>query len=88
MKKYIVLATLSKGGLVLLGSDLITDMGLIKGNAVTLMLNCKSKHELKALYDKLSEGRSIRDPLQQNYWGVWSVNVLDKFGHHWLLHCE
>ena len=85
VKRCIVLAALSKNGMVLLGSDLTADSWLIRGNAITLTLRCKSKQEMKAICDKLADGGSIHDSLKLNYWGIWSVNLKDKFGHHWLL---
>jgi PhnB protein len=85
MKKYIVLATLTREGLLLLGSDLVADAGLIKGNAVTLMLHCKTELELKAINRRLSAGIATNQSIQKTFWGVWFNSVTDKFGNHWLL---
>jgi PhnB protein len=85
MKKCIVLATLTREGMLLLGSDLVSDAGLIKGNAVTLMLQCKNEVELKAIYRRLSAGIATNQSIQKTFWGMWLSGVTDKFGNHWLL---
>ncbi|MBC7872405.1 MAG: VOC family protein, partial [Ferruginibacter sp.] len=47
MKESILHAVLIKDDLVLLGSDMVGEKGLLKGNAVSLMLNCNSEQEIK-----------------------------------------
>ena len=43
MKNAILHATLTKGELVLMASDMVSSKGLIRGNAISLMLNCSSE---------------------------------------------
>src|SRR5690242_11585639 len=50
MKDCILHATLVKGGLILMGSDMVPQEGLRKGNAVSLFLNCSSETEIKTFY--------------------------------------
>src|SRR5258705_2203875 len=56
MKEFILHSTLSKESLVLMASDMVSEQGLTKGNAVSLMLNCTSEEEIKICYEKLSDG--------------------------------
>lgn len=88
MKESIVHATLSKGDLVLMASDMVGEKGLLKGNAVSLMLNCKTEKEIKKYYTKLSAGGHATHPLQISFWGALFGELTDKFGNQWLLHFD
>ena len=46
MKQRILHATLTKGDMVIMASDMVNEKGLIKGNSVSLMLNCCSEDEI------------------------------------------
>lgn len=88
MKDCIVQAMLVKNDLVLMGSDMVSEYGLIKGNAVMLSLHFHSEEETKKVYRKLSRGGKAKQPLQINSLGVLIGSVTDKFGNHWLLTCN
>lgn len=85
MKECILHATLAKNDLVLMGSDMVSESGLIKGNAVSLSINCDSEEEIKAFYKRLSKGGKTDCPLEDTFWGVVFGDLTDKFGNHWLL---
>jgi len=70
MKKNILHATLTNGDLVLMATDIVSENGLIKGNAVSLMLACNSEKELRVYYKKLSVGVYATQPLHTNFWGI------------------
>lgn len=88
MKDGILHATLTNDKMVLLGSDMVANSGLIKGNAVSLMLDCKSEKEIKDYYAKLSAGGEATHPLEISFWGALFGDLTDKFGNHWLLHFD
>jgi len=88
MKDLILHSTLSRGGLVLMGSDMVPDHGLIKGNAVSMSLNCSSEEEIEMFYRKLSEGGKADHPLEDTFWGALFGDLTDRFGNHWLLNYE
>ncbi|WP_136667861.1 VOC family protein [Flavobacterium sp. H122] len=85
MKNCILHSTLSKGALVLMASDMVSEQGLIKGNSVSLSLNCSSEEEIKACYAKLSAGGTATHPLEESFWGTLFGDLTDKFGTHWIL---
>ena len=85
MKSCIVHSTLLHKNFVLMGSDMVNENGLVKGNAVSLMLNCSSEKELKNYYKKLSHGGEQTHPLEDTYWGAVFGGLTDKYGNHWLL---
>lgn len=86
MKDCILHATLVSDKLVLMGSDMVPQAGLIKGNAVSLMLDCSSEKEIKDYYKKLSAGGEATHPLETTFFGAMLGGLSDKFGNHWLLH--
>jgi len=85
MKECILHSTLVKGALVLQGSDMAPQSGLVKGNTVSLSLNCSSEEEIKNCYAKLSAEGKADHPLEDTFWGAMFGGLTDKFGNHWLL---
>ena len=85
MKDCILHATLTRGALVLMGSDMVSESGLVRGNSVSLSLHCDSEKEVKTLYKKLSAGGSADHPLENTFWGAIFGDLTDRFGNHWLL---
>jgi PhnB protein len=85
MKDCILHATLTNGSLILMGSDMVSNAGLIKGNAVSLSLMCSSEKEIRDCYEKLSSDGQATHPLENTFWGALFSGLTDKFGNHWLL---
>lgn len=88
MRSCILHATLTGKGVVLMGTDMVGEQGLIKGNAVSLMLHCASEKEMHGYYKRLSGGGKAIAPPQKTHWGALFGELTDKFGTHWLLHCD
>jgi PhnB protein len=88
MKECILHATLTNGNLILMASDMVSETGFIKGNAVSLMLNCSSEEEIKRFYEKLSSGGQATHPLENTFWGALFGGLTDRFGNHWLLNFD
>lgn len=78
-------SVLSRGGLTLLGSDMIGKR-LQKGNDVTLCMRCSSHEEINSCFDRLAEGGKIKMPLHQSFWGATYGELTDKFGMNWMFH--
>ena len=85
MKASILHATLINGSLVIMASDMTSEKGIIKGNSVSLMLNCSSEKEIRTYYKKLSSGGNADHPLEDTFWGALFGDLTDKYGNHWLL---
>lgn len=88
MKNSILHATLKKDDLLLMGSDMVGNTGLQKGNNISMMLNCNSEKEIRDRYQKLSEGGEQTNPLEFTFRGGLFGNLVDKFGNQWLLHYQ
>lgn len=85
MNDCILHATLTKNELLLMGSDMVPQSGLLRGNSVSLSLTCGSEEEIKKVYKKLSTGGKTDHPLEETFWGALFGDLTDKFGNHWLL---
>jgi PhnB protein len=79
MKDCIVHATLTKNALVLMGSDMVLDSGLVRGSPVSLYGN--SEGEVKPFYEELSTGGKVSHPLENTFWGAWVGGLTHKFGN-------
>ncbi|MEO7924971.1 MAG: VOC family protein [Chitinophagaceae bacterium] len=88
MKQSIVHSTLVRDSIILMGSDMVWEKGLIRGNAVSLMLNCNSEEEARDCYEKLSAGGEATHPLHISFWGALFGDLTDKYGNQWLLHYD
>jgi len=87
MKWIILQGTLVNDQLILIGSDMVSEQGLVTGNAVSLMLRCSIVEELKGYYKKLSSGGTEIQPPENTYWGAMFGVLQDRYGHQWLLSC-
>jgi len=88
MKECVMHSTLTKGPLVLMGTDMVDEDGLVKGNSVSLMIDCSSEAEINTFYKKLSAGGNANHPVQASFRGALFGDLTDKYGNHWLLHFD
>lgn len=75
---------LKKDDLVLLGSDMVGEEGLKKGNTMVLTLECESKEEAQELFKKLSERGKVGHELAEQDWGTIG-DFQDKYGVDWFV---
>ena len=59
----------------------------VEGNTVYLALICKGEEEVRRLFDNLSEGGKVEQPLTKAFFG-WFGSLEDKFGKHWMFQAE
>ena len=85
MKDSILHSSLSSDSILMMATDCVPEPGLIKGNAVSLCLNCNSEDEIRTCFEKLSSGAKINFPIEDTFWGALFGGLTDKFGNHWLL---
>jgi PhnB protein len=85
MKNCILHAELKNEKLLIMASDMVGEGGLLKGNSVSLMLNCNSEKEIRECYHKLSQGGEQTHPLKLTAWNAIFGGLTDKYGNHWML---
>jgi len=88
MKNYVLNSTLTNDALELMGSDMVPEGGLSRGNSVSMMLHCNSEEQARAFYARLSADGVPTHPLEATFWGAMFGDLTDKFGNHWLLHFQ
>ncbi len=88
MKDCILHATLTNEGFVIMGSDMTSESGLTKGNAVSLILNCSVELDIRMFFKNLSDGGTVKHPLENNFRGALFGDLTDKFGNNWILNFE
>jgi PhnB protein len=77
------------GGHVIMGSDMPSFMGteLVQGNAFQIVLDPDTRAEADRLFAALAEGGTVRDPLQEMFWGDYYGALVDRYGVQWLVNC-
>jgi PhnB protein len=88
MKKAILQASLKNKNFFVMGSDLVGDAGLKKGNSVSLMLDVKTEKDMRILFQKLSAGGHVCHPVEKTFFGEFVCDFEDKFGINWIIHCN
>ena len=77
-------AHLSPGKLAISASDwLALNETPVRGNTVCLFLSGGNLAELKALFEKLSAGANVTNPLNPTYFGTYGA-LNDRFGVRWM----
>jgi PhnB protein len=77
-------AHLKSGKIELSSSDWLRPQQTpVRGNTVCLYLSGGTLSELKSLFEKLSEGASITDPLKEEFFGFYGA-LNDRFGVRWM----
>lgn len=82
-KDQILHSVLKLDAFEIMGSDM-TPETIVNGNSNHLCLICSSEEELRSVWDKLSAGGKINQPLHEMFFGLLGT-FTDKFGKRWLL---
>lgn len=77
------------GGLILMGTDAPEEMGfsVMQGNNVNINLEPDTREEADRLFNALSDGGIMLQPLQEMFWGAYYGHLQDKFGIYWMVNC-
>jgi PhnB protein len=88
MKDRIMHASLTKGSLALMASDMMGSSEVVQGNTVSLLINCSSEAEIKDFFTRLSAGGKVGHALKKEFWGATFGDLRDKYGIRWMLNYE
>ena len=64
-------------------SDTMGDNDPIIGNNVQVNLNLDNEDSIRKVYAEMSDGATIKMPLQDTFWGAIYGALTDKFGVSW-----
>lgn len=77
-------ARLRSGTIEISASDwLMLNRPRVPGNTVCLYLSGGTFDELKTLFEKLSQGANVTDPLKEMFFGAYGA-LNDRFGVRWM----
>lgn len=88
LKDKIMHARLRIGENVLYMSDTFDPASVKQGNNLSLSLEIEDTDKLEKLFKKLSEGGTVKMPLEDTFWGARFGMFVDKFGIHWMMNCQ
>lgn len=81
-------ARLRSGNLEISASDwLALGETPVRGSNVCLFLSAGTLEELKAPFEKLSQGAEVTDPLSRQFFGAYGA-LNDRFGVRWMFHTD
>ncbi len=80
-------SSLTTDAFVLLASDM-TQTPIVRGNSVSLCIDCSSEEEINRLFSHLSAGGEVTCPLGRQFWGATFAALTDKYGTNWLLNYD
>jgi PhnB protein len=63
------------------------DRSPIRGNTVCLYLSGGTLQDLKGLFERLSEGAEVTDPLKEQFFGTYGA-LNDMFGVRWMFQTD
>ena len=87
-QEKIVNARLRKGKMEISASDWLRPAQTpIRGNTVCLYLSGGTLEELKGLFERLSEGAEVTDPLKEQFFGTYGA-LNDRFGVRWMFQTD
>lgn len=86
-KNRVMHVSLLVGSSVLMGSDTTTasEPPLVAGNNFSIAIEGRSREHCDEVFAKLSEGGSVRMPLQETFWGAYYGLWTDRFGISWMV---
>jgi len=88
MQDKIMHASLKNEGFTIMGSDLCDESGVIKGNNISLLLDCDSEQQVRSFYELLSKGGKKTHPLEKTFWNALFGDLTDKFGINWMFNYQ
>lgn len=77
---------LKTDGIEIMATDMVPN-GYNDGNTVHLCLICKNENEARSLYQKLSDGGEVVQPLNEMFFGLIGT-LKDKYGKYWMVECD
>ena len=57
------------------------------GNNIMLTIRLTDEREQTRIFDALSRGGEVTQPLEDTFWGSRFGMLVDRYGIHWMLDC-
>jgi PhnB protein len=82
-KKLIMHSALTSGSVMIMGADNMMGENLSHGNRISLTLVGQKKGEIETIFQKLSRGGKVTQPLKEEFFGTYG-SLTDKYGFTWM----
>ena len=78
------------GSSVLMGSDSCSAFGPppVVGSNFGISIAGESREHCDEVFARLSEGGTVKMPMQETFWGAWFGSWTDRFGVSWMINYE
>jgi PhnB protein len=76
---------ITPGGMTLMASDTPNSMGFSPGTTMSVSVSGEDDAELRGYWNGLSEGGTVRMPLERAAWGAVFGMCVDRFGVEWMI---
>ena len=89
-KDRIMHVSLDIGSAVLMGSDSCSAFGPppVRGSNFAVSIAGESREHCDDVFARLSEGGTVRMPMQETFWGAYFGNWTDRYGIGWMINYE
>lgn len=88
LKKFVVQAWLKNEFMLLMGTDMVGDDGLTRGNAISILLDSPDEKEIQIFYNRLASRGKATHPLKPAAEGHLFGGLTDRYGNQWLFRCN
>lgn len=88
LQNRIMNARLTKGGVTLMGSDIMPNPEFRQGHNFTISVACESKQEADAIAGALKEGGTVTMANHDAFFGAYFGMLTDKYGIDWMFSYE
>jgi PhnB protein len=88
IKDRIMHASLTKGSVSLMASDIMPDMPFQKGTNFSVSVHPESVEEIERVWKAFRDGATIQQKLDDAPWGARFGMLVDKFGVRWMFNYE
>jgi PhnB protein len=88
VKDRIMHAKIAKGSAVLMASDSMPGVGIIRGTNCSISIDCENSEEMDPMFAALGEGGKVTMELQDTFWGARFGMLTDRFGVQWMLNWD
>ncbi|MFQ5971303.1 MAG: VOC family protein [Alphaproteobacteria bacterium] len=86
-KDRVMHVSLPIGSSVLMGSDSCSAFGPppVEGNNFSISIVGQSKEHCDEMFAKLSDGGTVKMPMNETFWGAYFGTWTDRFGINWMI---
>jgi PhnB protein len=74
-------------GVFFMATDGMPDRDAVIGDNISLTVILTDEQEQTRIFEALSQGGKVVQPLQEAFWGARFGMLVDRYGIHWMLSC-